>query len=232
MDQLGWFLCWIGNETFRHDKDVGYTPFTQRSCWVMVSLSRVRFGVQISTVATPSLLCQVLVLQLAPAVQLKIGRWPWSCWGRWSRHKWCHVAEYKDTQKVLGLRFPGIKAKIGDVILRGCRRSEWVKLSCCRRIISLYHLGSAVKLSLVYFDLSTRIQRCYVLCCLNFGKSQVPNIIMYSGAIGACGSHGEWQIALQLLHDMQHEDNLTTFREIGQSLWLEKNPSEHRASVS
>lgn len=55
-------------------KDVGYTTFAQRSCWVMVSLSRVRFGVQISTVATPSLLCQVLVLQLAPAVQLKIGR--------------------------------------------------------------------------------------------------------------------------------------------------------------
>ena len=80
VDQLDWFLCWIGNETFRHDKDVGYTPFTQRSCWVimyrslMISLSRVRFGVQISTVAIPSLLCQVLVLQLAPAVQLKIGQ--------------------------------------------------------------------------------------------------------------------------------------------------------------
>ena len=40
------------------------------------------------------------------------------------------------------------------------------------------------------------------------GESQVPNIIMYSGAIGACGTNGEWQIALQLLHDMQHEDHL------------------------
>lgn len=76
----------------------------------------------------------------------------------------------------------------------------------------------------MYFDLSTRIQRCYVLCCVNFSESQVPNIIMYSGAIGACGSHGEWQIALQLLHDMHHEDHLTTFREIGQSLWLKTKP--------
>jgi len=53
---------------------------------------------------------------------------------------------------------------------------------------------------------------------------------MYSGAIGACGSHGEWQIALQLLHDMQHEDNLTTFREIGQSLWLKTHLNTGRQS--
>ena len=232
MYQLDWFLCWIGNETFRHDKDVGYTPFTQRSCWVMVSLSRVRFGVQISTVATPSLLCQVLVLQLAPAVQLKIGRWPWSCWGRWSRHKWCHVAEYKDTQKVLGLRFPGIKAKIGDVILRGCRRSEWVKLSCCPRIISLYHLGSAVKLSLVYFDLSTRMQRCYDDVVLISANPRCPTSSCIAVPLEPVAAMVNGKSPCSCFTTCNMRTTWQPSGRLDKVFGLKQNPSEHRVSVS
>eukprot|EP00435_Cladocopium_sp_Y103_P014637 s650_g3.t1 len=33
----------------------------------------------------------------------------------------------------------------------------------------------------------------------------VPNVIIYSGVIAACGKQGEWQIALQLLNNMQQQ---------------------------
>lgn len=70
MDQLGLFQCWIGNEAFDMIKmlDIHHLGKPDRLPRYHVA----EFNTDPS-VATPSLL-QVLVLQLAPAVQLKIGR--------------------------------------------------------------------------------------------------------------------------------------------------------------